>query len=387
MSARTKTGLDNLLGCPEKLSNMKLGLLTSTSGVTGDLKSNIEVLLDRGLNVVKLFGPEHGIWGAAADGERVENEREPRFDLPVYSLYGKDVRPTPEMLEGLDGVIYDIQDVGLRFYTFIYSLAYMMEECGKRGIKVIVLDRPNPISGKIEGPLIEKKFETFVGGYDLALRYGLTIGELALYFNKKFKMGVDLEIIEMEGWKRNMYYDDTGLAWPTPSPNLPAIEHTILYTGFCLLEGVNVSVGRGTVHPFKYVGAPWIDSRTLYDAIQKIPHQGIAFRERSFIPFSAKYANTLCHGLDFYVTDRAAATPLKFTLNLIQALRSLFPESFAWDVAYHEAGGMNHFDRLIGSEIYRVRIEDNTTAEELEQLWLPQQEAFRMTAEEFYLYD
>lgn len=385
--ARVRTGLDNLIQNPEKYKGLNLGLLTSTSGITSDLIPNIEALMEKGLSIVKLFGPEHGIWGAVADGERVEDEKDPRYDIPVYSLYGEHVRPTPEMLEGLDGVIYDIQDVGLRFYTFIYSLAYMMEECGKRGIKVIVLDRPNPISGKVEGPLIEKEFETFVGGYDLALRYGLTIGELANYFNETFKMNVDLEVIKMTGWKRNMYYDETGLEWPTPSPNLPALEHTILYTGLCLLEGVNVSVGRGTVHPFKYVGAPWIDSKKLYDEMSKISHPGIAFRERSFIPFSAKFENELCHGLDFYIADRENAEPLKFTLDFIHTIMKLFPEDFKWDTAYHEAEGMNHFDRLIGSRLYRNKLEQGATGTELEKIWLPEQQSFKETAKKFHLYD
>ena len=383
---KIKPGIEKILDNKTKYAKMNLGLLTNSSGVTSKLEINLEKLLKSGFKIKKLFGPEHGIWGAVADGEKVKDSVDPRYNLPVYSLYGAHLKPTQEMLEGLDAVIYDIQDVGLRYYTYIYTLGYLMEACAEKCIKIIVLDRPNPLGGKVEGPVVRKGFESFVGGYALSVRYGLTIGELAHYLNNEFNIGVDLEIVEMDNWRRKLYYDETGLLWPTPSPNLPDLEHTILYTGLCLLEGVNVSVGRGTVHPFKYIGAPWIDSKELLKRLEKFPHEGIEMRERSFIPFSAKYMNELCYGLEFYVTDREKANPLKLSLNLIHVLITLHPDHFEWDHVYHDAKGLNHFDRLIGNSEYKVLLQKGVTGEEIAELWKEEEKSFMEIAQKYHLY-
>ena len=379
---KIKLGIDKLLRNLEDLHGKNVALLTNATGISGDLILNLDLLMGNGINIVKLFGPEHGIWGVAADGTVVENEIEPKYKIPIFSLYGKTQRPNSEMLEGIDVVIYDIQDVGLRFYTYIYTLAYMMEECGKRGIKMIVLDRPNPLSGKVEGPVIKKKFESFVGGYDLVLRYGLTVGELAIYYNKTFDMNVDLEVIKMEGWNRSMYYDETGLFWSTPSPNLPSLEHVILYEGLCLLEGINVSVGRGTVHPFKYMGAPWINSQRLMKEMQKIKHHGIEFRERMFVPLTSKYKGELCNGLEFFVGNRRELKPIELTLNLIRIIKKLHPQRFKWEVS----NGKYHFDLLIGNQIYRENINDGRSGEELSELWKKESTDFEEKTSEFILY-
>lgn len=375
---RIKIGIDNLES--QKLKDARVALLTNSTGISGNLRMNLDMMIENGIKVVKLFGPEHGIWGAAADGVKVENEVEPRYKIPIYSLYGNNLRPTDEMLDGIDVMVYDIQDVGLRFYTYIYTLAYMMEACGKRGIKFIVLDRPNPLSGKIEGPVIKKDLESFVGGYGLPLRYGLTAGELAKYYNDVFNMKVNLEIIKMDNWTRDMYYDQTGLFWNTPSPNLPALEHTILYEGFCLLEGVNVSVGRGTVHPFKYIGAPWIDDR-LYDEIKKIPHTGIEFRKRVFVPLTSKYKDKMCNGLEFFVADRRKIKSIEFTLNFILALKKLY-SNFEWEIT----NGKYYFDLLIGDERYRKGIDDGQSGEELSNLWGNEIKEFRDIASNYFIY-
>ncbi len=383
---KIKLGIDKLLEDTGWLDGMRIALLTNSSGVNEELKSNLDLLMERGIRVVKLFGPEHGFWGAEKDGISVSNGIEQRYGIPIFSLFGATIKPTPEMLDGIDIVIYDIQDVGLRFYTYIYSLAYMMEECGKRGIKVIVLDRPNPISGKVEGPVIERRFESFVGGYGLALRYGLTVGELAQYFNDRFNMNVDLEVVKMDGWKRWMYYDDTGLLWNTPSPNLPSLEHTFLYVGLCLIEGTNISEGRGTVHPFKYVGAPWIDSHLLFNGMQRIPHPGIGFRERSFIPLTSKYANELCKGLEFFVENRETAKPIELALDLISTIKRLYPEEFEWDTSSHRANGRYHFDLLMGSDKYRLAIEEGKGGDEISEMWEEETREFEASVKEFYLY-
>ncbi|MGC8545677.1 MAG: exo-beta-N-acetylmuramidase NamZ family protein, partial [Athalassotoga sp.] len=358
----------------------RVALLTNSTGISGDMRMDLDVMIENGIKVVKLFGPEHGIWGAAADGVKVENEVDPRYKIPIYSLYGNNLKPTGEMLDGIDVMIYDIQDVGLRFYTYIYTLAYTMEACGKHGIKFIVLDRPNPLSGKIEGPAIKKDLESFVGGYGLPLRYGLTAGELARYYNDVFKMNADLEIVKMNGWNRDIYYDQRGLFWNTPSPNLPALEHTILYEGFCLLEGVNVSVGRGTVHPFKYIGAPWIDDR-LYDEMKKIPHPGVEFRKRVFVPLISKYKDKRCNGLEFFVTDRNKIRPIEMTFDFIRLLKNLYKEDFEW-----EFDGKYHFDLLIGDERYRKGIDEGRSGAELSNLWIDEVETFKDIASKYFIY-
>ena len=386
MYTRVKLGVENFLENPNGLKRKRIGLLTNASGVNSSLNKNLDLLINAGFNVVKLFGPEHGISGMVADGVNVPDDVEPNYKIPIFSLYGKTRRPTSEMLEGIDVVIYDIQDVGLRFYTYIYSLAYMMEECGKRGIKVIVLDRPNPLSGKVEGPIIKKSFESFVGGYGLALRYGLTVGELARYFNDQFSMNADLEVVAMNGWKRWMYYDDTGLLWDTPSPNIPSLEHALLYAGMCLLEGINVSVGRGTVHPFKYVGAPWIDSKKLKDAMKTTSHPGVEFRERDFIPLASKYANDVCHGLEFFVIDKAKIKPLELVLELISTLKKIHPEKFEWDISYHGANGSYHFDLLIGDDKYRKAIDEGKTVQELSEMWRAESRKFQELSKKYWLY-
>lgn len=366
--------------------NKRVALLTNATSISSSLKMDLDLLIENGFNVVKLFGPEHGIRGIVADGVKVENDIEPHYKIPIFSLYGKTQRPTSEMLKEIDVMVYDIQDVGLRFYTYIYTLAYMMEECGKNGIRMIVLDRPNPLSGKVEGPVIKKEFESFVGGYRLALRYGLTVGELAIYYNKRFNMNVDLEIVTMDGWKRWMYYDDTGLLWNTPSPNIPSFEHTLLYAGMCLLESVNVSVGRGTVHPFRYVGAPWINSKKLKNEMWVISHPGVEFRERDFIPLTSKYANEICHGLEFFVVDKKNMKPIELALGLISALKRVHPEKFEWDVSYHGANGRYHFDFLIGDDKYRRAIDNGKSVQEISKMWEEESKKFFELSKKYWLY-
>ncbi len=383
---KVELGIDSFLKNANRLKGKRIALLTNASGVNSTLEPDVDLLIEKGLNIVKMFGPEHGIWGAVEDGKSVSHGVDPIHHIPVFSLYGETNRPTDEMLKNVDVVIYDIQDVGLRFYTYIYTLAYMMEECEKRGIKVIVLDRPNPLSGKVEGPIIESGMESFVGGYGLALRYGLTVGELSVYFNERYNMKVDLEVVKLQGWHRWMYFGDTGLLWSTPSPNLPSLEHTVLYTGMCLLEGVNVSVGRGTVHPFKFVGAPWIDSKKLKKEMENIPHMGIAFRERDFIPLTSKYKGELCHGLEFFVLDEKEAKPLILTLYLISLVKKLYPQKFEWDVSYHNAKGRYHFDLLIGSEKYRVLIDEGKDVKDISNMWEEELNEFRKISKDFYLY-
>lgn len=382
---KVKLGLDGVLE-NESLKGKRIGLLTNSTGVNNELKLNIDLLLAGGFKVVKLFGPEHGMRGATPDGVGVDNAVDPTYSIPVYSLFGVTNRPTEEMLSGLEVFLYDIQDVGLRFYTYIYSLAYSMEECSKKHIKVVVLDRPNPLSCSVVGPVIKKEMETFVGGYGLALRYGLTVGELAKYLNANFRIGADLEIVPMVGYSGEMYYDETGLLWNTPSPNIPDLEHAILYSGFCLFEGTNLSVGRGTVHPFKYVGAEWIDSRVLYRELARLEHPGIAFRERSFIPAAFKLKDRICNGLEFFVTDKRKAKPFELALDMIALIKKIYPADFQWDLQYHGANGRHHFDLLLGDRRYREKLEEGAVSKELLEIWKGEEEEFKEKVSAFRIY-
>lgn len=370
-----------------KFKDARIGLITNSTGINTELRRNIDLFLEKGLNLVKLFGPEHGIYGAAPDGAKVSDTVDPRYKIPVHSLYGDKIKPTKQMLEDIDVMIFDIQDVGLRFYTYIYTMAYCMEECAENGIKFVVLDRPNPICCEIvEGPVIKKDFESFVGGYDLALRYGLTIGELARYLNDHHKIKADLMVVPMEGYKRSYFYDDTLLVWNTPSPNLPSLEHTILYIGFCLLEGVNISVGRGTVHPFKYVGAPWIDSGKVYKELKKFNHSGVAFRERVFVPAAFKLHDQVCNGLEFFVTDKKNIKPLHLAIDLIAVLKKVHPESFQWDGYFHDESPRYYFDLLIGSDYYRKAIEEGATSKDFESIWQKESEEFFKISQMYKIY-
>ncbi len=366
--------------------NANIGLITNATGINHELKRNLDLLIEKGLKIKKLFGPEHGLFGVAADGEKVSHSCDPKYKIPIYSLYGETVRPTDEMLEDIDVLIYDIQDVGLRFYTYIYTMVYCLEECAKKNIEFIVLDRPNPLSCKVEGPVIEKEFESFVGGYGLALRYGLTVAELARYINGIYNLGAKLTVIPMQGYDSSKFYDELSLLWNTPSPNLPSLEHTILYEGFCLMEGVNVSVGRGTVHPFKYIGAPWINPEKLYNRLKKIEHEGVTFRERSFIPLTSKFQGKVCHGLEFFVLEKRKIKPLDIAVDLIAELRALHPNDFKWDSYVHLEEEKFYFDRLIGSSFYRKAIESGAKSSDLSKIWEEQSAIFEKKVKSFRIY-
>ncbi len=383
-----KLGIDRIPEVIDDYKDLNAGLLTNATGINSNLDMTVDILMKNGVRLKKLFGPEHGLWGVVADGVRIKDEVHPIYNIPIYSLYGETERPTEEMLSDLDVVFYDIQDMGLRFYTYIYSLAYMMEECGKRGIKIVVFDRPNPLSGKVEGPVIkDNKFTSFVGGYNLALRYGLTVGELALYYNDRFKMGVTLDIIKMEGWNHSLYYDDTGLFWNTPSPSIPTFEHGLLYTGLCLLEGTNISQGRGTSHPFKYLGAPWTDSLKLTKEIKSHSHKGIAIRERKFVPYASRYKGEVCNGIELFVEDKVLINPLKVALDIIITIKKMHPKDFKWDTAYHEAKGRHHFDLLVGGDGIRRMVEKGMDAQDIVDFWEKEEEEFAQMVKEYWIYE
>ena len=281
--ARVRTGLERLLDRPEPVRGRRVGLVVNPSSITPDLEhASVALARRRGVRVAALFGPEHGIAADAQDLVEVGHSRDRETGLPVYSLYGETRVPTPEMLAGVDAMVYDVQDVGSRYYTFVYTMLHVMEACAREGKRVVVLDRPNPIGGDaVDGNVLDPAYRSFVGMHPLAVRHGMTAGELALMFREELALDVDLHVVPMKGWRRAMAYEDTGLPWVLPSPNIPTVDTAFVYPGGCLVEGTNLSEGRGTTRPFELVGAPWLDGHALArDAREGAPSRGRLPRRR-----------------------------------------------------------------------------------------------------------
>jgi len=339
---QVQTGLDVLIN--EKLEiikGKKVGLVTNHTGVDRSGKPNYEILmLLSDVDLQAIFAPEHGFFGNVSRGQKVDDLKQDGLPV-IYSLYGKTDKPTPDMFEGLDVIIYDIQDIGARFYTYISTLGLVMEAAAEADIPVIVLDRPNPLNGiTIEGPVLDINYKSFVGMYPIPIRYLLTIGELAkMIIGEKWIEHVPkLTVIEMAGWERTMYYDDTGLSWISPSPNIPDLETAILYPGMCLFEGTNVSEGRGTNYPFQYIGAPWIDSSKIIKAIEGKHIPGVVFEPISFIPISIpgkslkpKFENEKCYGIKIILIENKIYKSVDTAVQLLKIIQELYPEKFQWN--------------------------------------------------------
>lgn len=325
----------------EMVKGKRVGLITNHSGIDQNGKNNYEIFMQLvDVDLKAIFAPEHGFFGNISAGQKVDDLKNDHIPK-VYSLYGNTRKPTSKMLDGLDVIIYDIQDVGARFYTYISTLGLVMEAAGEAGIPVVILDRPNPLGGEvIDGPTMLLKYMSFVGMYPIPIQYGLTPGELANMIVAENWIGStpELTVIKMTGWKRNMSFIDTGMPWVPPSPNIPDMETAIRYPGLCLIEGTNVSEGRGTEHPFKYIGAPWIDSSTLIRSLNQKKLNGVSFKIVSFIPISIpgkaidpKFENELCHGIDIHVTDRITYEPVKTGIEIIRSIHQLYPDHFEWN--------------------------------------------------------
>ena len=356
-----RLGVDRLLECtPDKAK--QLGLVTNPTGFTSRGVPTWRALLDNGCNLAALFGPEHGFRGAAQDAVEVDDER--FRGVPVYSLYGSRLRPSPRMIGPLDAVVYDIQDVGCRYYTYLYTLAYVMEACADAGREVIVLDRPDPIGAdRVEGSAIESAHDSFVGGYGLAPRYGMTVGEFAEYLKGEYFPTVKLSVVWMEGYDRTSYFDRTGLPWPLPSPNLPSLDTAILYPGTCLLEGTNLSEGRGTTRPFEICGAPWFDGELLRERLAAYDLPGVVFSSIFFTPTFSKHAGTLCQGVLVHVIDRSAVDALAVGIAIVSEARRFDRSAFRWRESWEGDGYF--FDRLAGGPTLRERIAADAPLEEL----------------------
>jgi uncharacterized protein YbbC (DUF1343 family) len=391
---------------PGLLRGKRAGLITNPTGVGRDLVSIVEKFRAHpGLNLAALYGPEHGVRGNAQAGEFVAFYRDEHFSLPVFSLYGQalklpanalagidatmrdfDTQSTGktverDMLAGIDVLVFDLQDVGTRVYTYIATMAHAMSAAADAGIPFVVLDRPNPINGiAMEGPILEfPRHSSFIGLYPIPLRHGLTAGELARLFNEKFlPKKCALTVVPLEGWRRTDWFDATGLPWVLPSPNLPSLDATTVYPGQVLLEGTNLSEGRGTTKPFEFFGAPWIDGYVLARELNAMKLPGAFFREAWFTPTFSKFAGERCGGCQLHVTDREAFRPVATTLALLQVVKKLPGAKLELHADY--------FDKVMGTSTVREAFERSVPFEQIVAAWAPGLAAFAKTREPFLLY-
>ena len=379
-----RTGLDRLARRAELFAGRRVGIIANHTSYDGEGRHIVDVL--RGLpdvRVVALFSPEHGFRGLVEAGEAVGSRVDPATGLPIHSLYGRTKKPTPAMLADVDILVFDIQDVGARFYTYLYTMSLAMEaaaECGKR---FVVLDRPNPITGvRVEGPILEPGYASFVGLYPIPVRYGLTTGELARMITGEgwLANGVraDLTVVPMIGWHRHLWYDETGLRFVGPSPNMPDVETAALYPGLCLLEGTNLSEGRGTSKPFRQFGAPWIDADVLAARLNALGLPGLRFEPTAFTPTSSKHQSRPCHGVEIVLTDRARLEPFRTGVAIVNELFQTYRVEFEWRPA--------HFDRLCGTATIRRAITARQSLRPLAAKWRADSAAFRQAARKYHLY-
>jgi len=327
--ADVRTGLDVLEAeAFARLKGRHIGLITNRTGIDRAGSSNIEVFRKApDLKLVALFSPEHGLWSNV--DHKVSSTVDAATGLPIFSLYGETRRPTREMMQGIDLLIFDIQDVGVRFYTYITTMAYAMEEAAKAGIRFMVLDRPNPINGiDVEGPILDPERLSFTGYFSLPVRHGMTVGELAELFNQENKLGVDLEVVKMQGWDRRYWFDDFDLPWVNPSPNIRSLRQATLYPAIGLLESANLSVGRGTEMPFEVVGAPWINATRLSSLLNSRKIPGVKVQAFHFTPHADRYEGKRCHGVKIEVTDRTRFRAVACGLEMARALCQLYPKHF-----------------------------------------------------------
>ena len=384
-SARVQTGIEVLEAQQfTPLAGKRVGLITNHTGRTPDGRRTIDLLhRTPGVRLTAIFAPEHGLRGTR-EGRNIESGRDPATGVSVYSLYQRGrYRPTPEMLCGLDALVYDIQDIGARFYTYITTLGYMLEEAAREKIPIYVLDRPNPINGvAVEGPMLEEKYFSFVGYMPMPIRHGMTVGELARMFNGEKKLGAEVHVIRMRGWHRSQWMDETGLPWVNPSPNIRSLTQAILYPGVCLLESKQVSVGRGTATPFQLVGAPWFQARQMAEYLNARQVAGVRFRARRFRPNSGLFRGKQCEGVEVLLTDRNALNAVALGVELLSAVVKFHPGRF-------DVGGIM---RLLGNDATAARIlshvkQDGEDPHHIVESWQAELKAFRKLRSRYLLYD
>ena len=364
------------------IEGKRLGLITNRSGVTREGRSSIDVLhAHAGSELVALFAPEHSLRATEGEGVPIDDETDPDTGLPVYSLYGETLAPTPAMLAELDVLLFDIQDIGARYYTYVSTMAYAMRAAGESGVPFIVLDRPNPIGGATQGPVLDPAFASFVGLFPVPARHGMTPGELARLYAGEFGIEVDLRVVPAEGWERDAWFDETGLPWVAPSPNMPSLESAAHYPGTCLFEGTNLSVGRGTPAAFQLLGAPWIDGGAWAAALEAHELPGVRIEPAAFTPrdpSDGKFGGALVSGLRLSVTDRSLYDPVATSVALLSEARALSGDLWRWNE--------RHFDRLAGTDELRLAIEAGVPPTEIAASWRPDLADFGRLRAPYLLY-
>ncbi len=372
------------------LKRARIGLVAHPASVLPDLRHSVDALEAAGFDLVALFGPQHGARGEKQDN-MVESAfyRDPMTGLPVHSLYGEVRKPTPEMLDGLDVLVFDLQDVGVRVYTFVWTMTLAMEACAEAGVPFVVLDRPNPVACEVrEGPLLRPDFASFVGLHPVPLRHGLTAGELARWVNVERGIGCDLDVVPCDGLRRGMRWRDTGLPWVLPSPNLPTPESCEVYPGMVLLEGTNLSEGRGTTRPFELFGAPWLDPEALIERLEGRLGPGVRLRPCYFEPTFQKHAGALCGGGQLHVTDSEAFRPVRAALEILVAVKALAPNAFAWRAPpYEYEEVIPPIDLLWGHDGLRLGIDDGAGPDEILEGVDREIADFRVQVEPHLLYE
>ena len=391
--AGVRTGLEILAARRFRLLRGRtVGLVCNPTAVDRRLAHAADLLAGApGVRLAALLGPEHGVRGDAQYMAAVEGERDPRTGVPVHSLYGRtaaSLRPSPEALRGLDALVFDVQDVGARWYTYQATMLLCMEAAAAARIGFVVLNRPNPVGGvAVEGPRLRPGFESFCGLHDLAVRHGLTVGELALLFRAERGLDLELEVVACVGWRRGLLFRETGLPWVIPSPNMPTPETALVYPGTCLLEGTNLSEGRGTTRPFEWMGAPWLDGARLAEDLARERLPGVRFRPASFVPTWDKHAGRRCHGVELFVTDARAFRPFRTGLACVVHARRQDPARFAWrEEPYEFVEDVPAFDLLCGSAREREAIESGATVEETTRALAPEERAFARRRLGYLLY-
>ncbi len=382
-AAQVATGLEVLAEERfRRLRGLSVGLVCNPTSVDRRLRHAADLLgTAPGVRLAALFGPEHGVRGDAQYMAAVGDERDRRTGVPVHSLYGstrESLRPTREQLAGLEALVFDVQDVGTRYYTYQATMMLCMEAAAEAGLRFVVLDRPNPIGGRaIEGPALRPGFESFCGMHDFAVRHGMTVGELAALFREERGLALELEVVECRGWRRDMHFGDTGLPWVFPSPNMPTPETALVYPGMCLLEGTNLSEGRGTTRPFELFGAPWLDADALASALAGERLPGVLFRPAGFVPTWDKHAGRRCNGVELHVVDREVFRPFRTAVACVLHARAQDPSAFSWRrETYEFVADVPAFDLLCGSDRERVGVERGLGLRDLRRPWAAEERAF-----------
>ena len=382
-------GIDGLLGCG-RLEGQRVGLVCNPASVDGELRHTVDrIWAAPGVTLGGIFGPQHGFRSDVQDNMvETPHGRHARYGVPIYSLYSDTREPTAQMLDDIDLLVIDLQDVGTRVYTYVNTMANCLRGAQTHGVPVVVCDRPNPIGGAVvEGPVLQSGYESFVGQFPIPLRHGMTIGELARLFNEQVGIDAELAVSGLEGWARATYQDEAGVPWVMPSPNLPTLDSAVVYPGAVLVEGTNLSEGRGTTRPFELIGAPWIDGEAISDELNRMSLPGVLFRALQFEPTFQKHAGQPCGGCQIHVTDRRAFRPVLTTVALLQTCRRSGPEAFAWRSPPYEYEKIKPpIDVLSGSDRLRTQLDENEPATEIAAGWAAEVTAFEALRARYLLY-